>query len=52
MSNAGGEYKSNAFLETLKDAGIKILQSALHTSQQNGCTECFMHTVMDKAESM
>jgi transposase InsO family protein len=33
MSDAGGEYKSNAFLKTLKDAGIKILQSALHTPQ-------------------
>ena len=36
MSDAGGEYKSKAFLKTLKDAGIKILQSALHTLQQNG----------------
>jgi hypothetical protein len=25
MSDAGGEYKSDAFLKTLKDAGIKIL---------------------------
>jgi transposase InsO family protein len=33
MSNAGGEYKSNAFLKTLKDAEIKILQSAPHTPQ-------------------
>jgi len=32
MSDAGGEYKSNTFLKTLKDAGIKILQSAPHTS--------------------
>ncbi len=31
MSDAGGEYKSDAFLKTLKDAGIKILQSAPHT---------------------
>ena len=52
MSNAGREYKSNAFLKTLKNAGIKILQSALHTPQQNGCAERFMCTVMDKAESM
>ena len=49
MSNARGEYKSNEFLKTLKDAGIKILQSAPHTPQQNGCAECFMHTIMDKA---
>jgi transposase InsO family protein len=52
MSDAGGEYKSDAFLKTLKDAGIKILQSALHTPQQNGRAERFMHTLMDKAEAM
>jgi hypothetical protein len=33
MSDARDEYKSDAFLKTLKDAGIKILQSALHTPQ-------------------
>jgi len=52
MSNAGGEYKSDAFLKTLKDAGIKILQSAPYTPQQNGYAECFMCTIMDKAQSM
>ena len=52
MSDAGGEYKSDAFLKTLKDAGIKILQSAPHTPQQNGHAERFMCTIMDKAESM
>jgi transposase InsO family protein len=52
MSDAGGEYKSNAFLKTLKDVEIKILQSAPHTPQQNGCAEHFMHTIMDKAQSM
>jgi transposase InsO family protein len=52
MSDAGGEYKSDAFLKTLKDADIKILQSALHTPQQNGQAECFMHTLMDKVKAM
>jgi len=52
MSDAGGEYKSDAFLKTLKDAGIKILQSAPHTPQQNGHAEHFMRTIMDKAQSM
>ena len=52
MSDAGGEYKSDAFLKTLKDAGIKILQSAPHTPQQNGRAERFMRTVMDKAQAM
>jgi Integrase core domain len=31
MSDAGGEYKSEAFLKTLKDAGISIKQSSPHT---------------------
>jgi transposase InsO family protein len=52
MSDAGGEYKSNAFLTLLKDQGIKILQSAPHTPQQNGRAERFNRTLMDKAESM
>ena len=32
--------------------GIKILQSVPHTPQQNGRTECFMHTCMDKAQAL
>jgi len=52
MSDAKGEYKSDAFLKTLKDVGIKILQSAPHTPQQNGRAEHFMCTIMDKAQSM
>ena len=52
MSNARGKYKSNAFDVLLKQHGIKILQSTLHTPQQNGHVERFMHTMMDKAEAM
>jgi transposase InsO family protein len=52
MSDAGGEYKSDTFLKTLKDVGIKILQSAPHTPQQNGHAERFMYTIIDKAQSM
>jgi transposase InsO family protein len=48
MSDAGGEYKSEAFLKTLKDAGISIKQSAPHTPQQNGRAE----RLMDKVQSM
>jgi len=33
MSDAEGEYKSNEFLNELKDNGIKVLQSAPHTPQ-------------------
>ena len=52
MSDAGGEYKSEAFLRTLKDVGISIKQSAPHTPQQNGHAECLTHTLMDKAQAM
>jgi transposase InsO family protein len=52
MSDAGGEYKLEAFLKTLKDAGISIKQSAPHTPQQNGHAEPLMRTLMDKAQSM
>jgi transposase InsO family protein len=52
MSDAGGEYKSDVFLKTLKDAGITVLQSTPHMPQQNGRAECFMRTIMDKAQAM
>ena len=39
MSDARGEYKSDAFTGVLKAKGIKILQSVPFTPQQNGCTE-------------
>ena len=52
MSDASGEYKSDAFLKILKDEGITVHQSAPHTPQQNGRAERFMHTVMDKAQAM
>ena len=52
MSDAGGEYKSDAFLKILKDEGITVRQSAPHTPQQNGHAERFMRTVMDKAQAM
>ena len=52
MSDAGGEYKLDTFMKSLKDASITVLQSAPHTPQQNGRAECFMCTIMDKAQSM
>ena len=39
-------------LPPLGATGIKILQSAPHTPQQNGRAERFMRTMMDKAEAM
>ena len=51
MSNAGGEYKFDKFLTTLKDNEINVLQSILHTPQQNSHVEHFICTYMDKAEA-
>jgi hypothetical protein len=51
-SDTGGEYKSEVFLNTLKDQGIRILQSAPYTPKQNGRAERFMRTCMDKAQAM
>jgi transposase InsO family protein len=52
MSDARGEYKLEAFIKALKDEGIKILQSAPYTPQQNGHAEHLMCTLMDKGEAM
>ena len=52
ISDASGEYKSDAFLGVLKAKGIKILQSVPFTPQQNGRTERFNCTIMDKESAM
>ena len=52
MSDAGGEYKSDAFDLMLKNKGIKILQSTPHTPQQNGHAKRFIWTLMEKSETM
>ena len=52
MSDAGGEYKSDAFDQALLEKGIIINQSAPRTPMQNGRAECLMRTLMDKAEAM
>ena len=52
MSDAGGEYKSRAFDQMLKDRGVEILQSIPYAHQQNGRAERAIHTIMDKAESI
>jgi hypothetical protein len=48
MSDAGREYKSDAFLKVLRENDIKVLQSAPHTPQQNGHAKHFNRTIMDK----
>jgi transposase InsO family protein len=52
MSDAGGEYKSQAFDKMLKDRGIEILQSIPYAHQQNGRAERIIHTISEKAESI
>ena len=52
MSDAGGEYKSTAFIKMLKDKGIEILQSVPHAHQQNGRAERIIRTLMEKAQAM
>ena len=52
MSDFDGEYKSTVCNDLLKGEGIRIYNSAPHIPQQNGCTERFMCTLMDKAEAM
>ncbi len=50
MSDHGGEYKSQKLDEVLKELGIKVCYSVPHQPQQNGRTECFNRTLMDKAQ--
>ena len=52
MSDASGEYKSDAFDRALLEKGIIINQSAPWTPMQNGRAERLMCTLMDKAEAM
>jgi len=52
MSDAGGEYKSKAFLDMLGDEGIKISQSIPYVHQQNGRAERLIRTLTEKAETM
>ena len=50
--NAGGEFKSQELTIFLQELGINILASVPHMHQQNGRTERFICTVMDKAQAM
>jgi len=52
MSDAGGEYKSKAFLDMLGNEGIKVSQSIPYVYQQNGRAERLIHTLTEKAETM
>ena len=52
MSDAGGEYKSSAFLSFLKEKGIEILQSIPYAHQQNRRAERAIQTITEKSEAM
>ena len=52
MSDAGGEYKSKAFLDMLGNEGIKVSQSIPYIHQQNGRAERLIRTLTEKAETM
>ena len=50
--DAGDEFKSQELTLFLQEQGINILTSIPHMHQQNGRTERFICTVMDKAQAM
>ena len=50
--DARGEFKSQALTKFLQELSINILTSMLHMHQQNSHAECFIRTIMDKAQSM
>jgi len=52
MSDAGGEYKSKAFLDMLGNEGIKVSQSIPYIHQQTGRAERLIRTLTEKAETM
>ena len=52
MSDFSGEHKSAAYNDLLKGEGIRVYNFAPHIPQKNRHAECFMHTLMDKAEAM
>ena len=48
MTDGGGEFKSDEWIETLKGMGIKISTSVPYTPQQNGRAERINRTIMEK----
>ena len=50
--NAGGEFKSQELTEFLKGLSVNILTSVLHMHQQNDHVECFIRTIMEKAQTI
>jgi len=52
MSDYGGEYVDDNFINYLKDQGIKIQRSVPYMHQINGRVERFNRTLNDKAQAM
>lgn len=52
MSDAGGEYKFEAYVRMLWEKGIRIFQSTPHTPMQDDQAEWLMCTLTDKADTM
>ena len=52
QTDAGGEFKSWELSEFLLNLGIRTLTSVSHAHQQNSCAECFIRTIMDKAQAI
>ena len=52
MSDAGGEFKSDALLAKFKELGIKTRTSVPHMHQQNGRAEHLNRTLMEKAQAL
>ena len=50
--DARGKFKSWELTEFLKELGVNILTSVPHMHQQNGDAECFIRTIMEKAQTI
>ena len=52
MSDAGGEFKSDALVAKFKELGIKTRTSVPNMHQQNGRAERLNRTLMEKAQAL
>ena len=52
MTDAGGEYKSDALMAKFKELGIRTHTSVPHMHQQNGRAERLNRTLMEKAQAL
>ena len=52
MSDAGGEFKSDALKARFRELGIKTHTSVPYMHQQNGRTERFNRTLIEKAQAL